>query len=142
MRLSVINNTGYATIGELINLEYWNMYTREVKNKTSGAVQKEYGWRTTSGTKSDAFSQYKTAFEAGEFEIFDIDLLTEMYRYTKQQLRALTKQEGMTRHFDLLMAAVLGWETRHHATLSAVDKKAIYKSPNAGAAGVQKPYVA
>lgn len=136
-----INNTGYATVAELINEKYYNMYTREVKNKTTGKVTKEYGWRTTSGVKHDVFSQYKTAFEDGEFVIYDIDLLNEMYHYTKQQIRLLRKEEGMTRHFDLLTAAVLAWESRRHATLSKEEKKDMYKSPNAGVAGKQKPYV-
>lgn len=139
--LPEVNSAGYATIAELVNQEYWNMYRREVKNMTTGAVQKEYGWRTNGSNKHDIFSQYKTAFEAGEFEVFDIDLLNEMYHFTKQQVRQLTKEAGMTRHFDLLMAACLAWETRHHATLSKEEKKDLYKSPNAGAAGVQKPYV-
>lgn len=137
-----INNTGYATVAELINLSYWSMYQREVKNKTTNKTQKEYGWRTTSGSKHDIFSQFKTAFEDGEFVIYDIDLLNEMYHYTKQQVRILTKEDGMTKHFDLLTAACLAWEARRHATLSVADKKTLYKSPNAGAAGALKPYVA
>ena len=136
-----INNTGYATVAELINLSYFNMYTREVKNKTTGKAQKEFGWRTTSGVKHDAFSQFKTAFEDGEIDIFDKDLLTEMYHYTKQQMRSLKKEEGMTRHYDLLTAAVLGWEARRHATVSQEDKKALYKSPNSGDASKLNPYV-
>lgn len=137
-----INNTGEATIPELIVLQYYNMYVREVKNKTTGKVSKEYGWRT-GNNKHDIFSQFKTAFEAGEIDIFDIDLLNEMYHYTKQNLRAINnKVEGMTRHFDLLMAAALAWEARRFATVSVVDKKAMYTSPNSGAASVQKPYIA
>ena len=140
--LPEINNTGEATVPELINLGYYNMYVREVKNKTSGKVTKEYGWRTTGGNKHDIFSQFKTAFEDGEFEIYDIDLLNEMYHYTKQHIRQLQKQEGMTRHFDLLMAACLAWEGRRYATLSKADKSTMYKSPNAGAASLKTPYVA
>lgn len=124
-----INNTGYATIAELINIGYYNVYQREVKNKTTGKVSKEFGWRTTSGVKHDVFSQFKTAWEEGEIEIFDIDVLTEMYHYTKQHMRAMNKEEGMTRHFDLLMAVVLAWEARRFATLSKEDKKDMYRAP-------------
>lgn len=134
-----INNTGYATLAELINLGYWNMYQREVKNKTTNKMTKEYGWRTTSGVKHDVFSQFKTAFEDGEFEIYDIDLLKEMYHYTKQNIRMLKKEEGMTRHFDLLTSAVLAWEARRYATPPKEEKKALYKSPNAGTGA--KPYI-
>lgn len=124
-----INNTGYATLAELINIPYTNLYRREVKNKTTNKMTQEYGWRTTTGVKHDVFSQFKTAFEDGEFVIWDIDLLTEMYHYTKQAIRLLKKEEGMTRHFDLLQAAVLAWEARRHATLSKDDKKEFYKAP-------------
>ncbi len=124
-----INNTGYATLAELINKGYYNMYQREVKNKTTDKVQKEYGWRTTSGVKHDVYSQFKTAFEDGEILIFDRMLLTEMYHYTKQAIRLMKKEEGMTHHYDLLSAAVLAWEARRYAILSADDKKDMYKAP-------------
>lgn len=138
--LPEINSSGFGTVTELITEKYYNMYRREVKNKTSGKIMNEYGWKTSSGNKYDIFAQLKTAFEEGEIEILDIDLLNEMYHYTKAQIRVLTKAE-MTRHYDLVMAAALGWEARRHATLSKEDKKDMYKSPNAGAASVQKPYI-
>lgn len=124
-----INNTGYATVAELINKGFYNMYVREVKNKTTDKLQKEYGWRTTQGSKHEVFSQFKTAFEDGDIEILDIRLLNEMYHFTKQNLRSLTKEEGMTRHFDLLTAAALAWEARIHATLSKEEKDSRYKAP-------------
>lgn len=124
-----INNTGYATVAELINIPYTNMYRREVKNKTTGKVSNEYGWRTTSGVKHDVFSQFKTAFEDGELLILDGDLLNEMYHYTKQAINTLGKEIGMTRHFDLLTSAVLAWEARRYATLSKEDRKDMYKAP-------------
>lgn len=131
-----INNTGYATVAELINIGFYNMYKREVKNKTSGKLQKEYGWRTTVGTKYEIFSQFKTAFEDGEIEILDKDLLNEMYHYTKTVLRrTATQDSGMTRHFDLLMAAVLAWEARNYALLSSTDLKERRKAPK------REPYV-
>lgn len=130
-----INNTGYATLAELINIPYTNMYQREVKNKTTDKVTKEYGFRTTSGTKYDLFSQFKTAFEDGDIEIFDKDLLTEMYHYTKQAIRLLRKEDGMTRHFDLLQSAVLAWEARRYATQSKEDRKSMYKAPK------REPYI-
>lgn len=139
--LPEINQTGYSTVATLIQEGYYNMYRREVKNKTSGKVQKEYGWRTGSSNKNDIFNHFKTAFEEGELVIYDKDLLNEMYHYTKQHLRILKKEEGMTRHFDLLMAATLAWEARHYATLSKEEKKDLYKSPNAGKMSESKPYI-
>lgn len=126
-----INNTGYATLSELISLSYWNMYVREVKNKTTDKMQKEYGWRTTEGSKSEILAQFKTAVEDGELEIMDLEVLEEMYHFTRQHVRMTKKEPGMTRHFDKLIAACLAWEGRHHATLSAIDKKNMYKAPKA-----------
>ncbi len=126
-----INNTGYATLAELVSLGYFNMYVREVKNKTTDKLQKEYGWRTTEGSKSEILAQFKSAVEDGELEIMDIRVLEEMYHYTRQHLRTTKKQDGMTRHFDLLMASALAWEGRKHATLSKADKKTMYKAPKA-----------
>ena len=138
-----INNTGYATVAKMIELEYWNMYIREVKNKTTQKLQKEWGYWTDDSNKYEIASEFKEAFEAGLIEIPDMAVLQEMYHFTKQDLKGMSKSRKMvmnseglaTRHFDLLKAAFLGWEARHHATV-AKDKKELYKSPKLD------PYVA
>lgn len=131
-----INNTGYATVAKMIELEYWNMYIREVKNKTTQKMQKEWGYWTDDSNKYEIASEFKEAFEKGLIGIPDMELLQEMYHFTKLDLKNMSKSRKMvlnseglaTRHFDLLKAAMLGWEARHHATV-AQDKKALYKAP-------------
>ncbi len=135
-----INNTGYATIAKMIELGYWNMYVREVKNKTTQKMQKEYGYYTNESNKYEVASEFKEAFEAGLIDIPDVELLYEMYHFTKQDLKGLartavvvaTTAGTITRHFDLLKSAFLGWEARRFATQSKEEKKGLYKSPNAG----------
>lgn len=131
-----LNNTGYATVAKMIELEYWNMFQREVKNKTTQKLQKEWGYYTNESNKYEIASEFKEAWEAGLIEVLDIELLNEMYHFTKQDLKgmararvAIVQVEGLaTRHFDLLKAAFLGWEARHHATVATV-KTEKYKAP-------------
>lgn len=130
-----INQPGYAIIANMVNEhQYYSLYTREVKNKTTGKQVKEYGWKANGGNVYDVSSQFKTAFESGELEILCIDLLTDMYHYTKENVRN-PDGRGTTKHFDLLRSAMLAWEGRKHATVSAKDKKEMYKAPK------RDPYV-
>lgn len=123
-----MNNTGYATLAELQNI-YDNIYQREVKHRISNQLINEWGWRTTLGNKWEILGNLKSSWEAGELDIFDIDLLTEMYHFRKADLNQLKVEEGMTRHFDKLMAAAIAWEMRRHVQFSVDDKKGMFKSP-------------
>lgn len=124
-----INNTGYATVAKMLELKYYNMSRREVKNKTTQKIMNEYGYKTDQSNKYEVASQFKIAFEDGLLEILDLNLLHEMYHFTKQALRSQKKEEGMTRHFDLLKAAFLAWESRHYATVSVEERNTKYKAP-------------
>lgn len=123
-----LNGPGYATILRLMDAKYWNMYIREVENKTSGQLQKEFGWKALGGTVYEVASQFKAAFESGEILILSRELLTEMYHYTKENLRSSQTGQGMTAHFDLLRAAMLAWKARERATVGKEDKnKKVFK---------------
>lgn len=124
-----LNNTGYATVAQMLVLKYYNMYKREVKNRTTQKTMNEWGYKTDQSNKHEIASQFKSAFEDGILEILDADLLNEMYHYTKAALRTQRKEVGMTHHFDLLKAAMLAWEARLYATLSKDDKDGMYKAP-------------
>lgn len=115
-----INNTGYGTVAELLNAEYPRLYLREQKNKQTGKIQKEFGWKATIGTIYEALSALKEAFESGELEILDKDLLTEMRHFTKANARIMGngRQKGVTKHFDKLRATALAWEARRWAELT------------------------
>lgn len=117
-----INGTGYATLAQLRQI-YDNIYRREIKNRVTGQAGYEYGWRTTSLTKPDIIYQLKSAVEDGDLEIWDTDLLEELWHYSKRHLRisGLTGM-GMTRHFDKLMALAIAWEMRHVAKRQTIGK--------------------
>lgn len=123
-----LNNTGYGTIATLIAEKYYNMYIREVKNKTTDKLQKEFGFKTNEGNKSEIFDNFRSAVQDGLLEIMDIELLKEMYHYTKAHLRLRSKEE-LTKHFDKLVAAVLAWEARDLTTHSQDEKKKLYTAP-------------
>jgi len=124
-----INAQGYATVAELSKIyPLGAIYRREVKNKLTGKVSKELGWRTTGATKPDIIFQLKSAVEDGELEILDVDLLNEMKHYAKRDLRLLKAEGGMTRHFDKLMACAIAWEMRNYALL-AKEKGEEYSQP-------------
>jgi hypothetical protein len=128
-----LQQTGYATIAELVNLGYTFMYQREVKNKITNKMQKEFGWRSTTGAKHEVIAQFVNAVHDGELVIWDLALLEECHKYRLQDLRLLRAVEGVTRHFDKLQAAALAWEGRRWAELPKKDS-GIYKSK-------QKKYV-
>lgn len=124
-----INNTGYATVAKLVEEEYTNMYTRQVKNKTSKKTTDEYGFKTTGASKPDVLANFADAVEDGELEILDINILEEMYRFKDRDVHIINKKEGMTQHFDLMMSAVLAWEGRTDARVFNKKDRSMYISP-------------
>lgn len=87
------------------------------------------GWETNSATKPEAFHQFKYSFEHGEFTISDVRILREMRTYTFSDLdeqyrdQSDDAEEGTTRHFDLLMAAVIAWAMRADAMVSTTAEQ-------------------
>ena len=128
-----INNTGWATLAELQTIPYENIHVREIKHKRTQKISNEYGIRMTTGVKYDIISNFVSAVEDGELIIYDIGLLNECYYYKKQDLNAMKMENGMTRHFDKLMAAAIAWEMRKYARLSKTEQKQIFFNK-------QKPY--
>lgn len=124
------NNTGYATLAMLQaeEIAYPFLYVREVKNRTTGKMAKEFGFRMTSAVKYDLFTSLKSAVEDGELEILDAALLDEAYHFRLLDLHALHMEEGMTRHFDKLTACAIAWEMRKWAKLPK-DGDSKYQNP-------------
>ena len=127
-----VNGPGYATLAGLIDLEYPNLYQREVKNKTTGQIMKEFGWRATVGTVHDVMSSFKEAFESGELTILDKRILMEMFFYRKADAQRLKPEDGATHHFDLLRAAALAYESRKWSVVPEAERSKKYKSPLTG----------
>ena len=85
--------------------------------------------RTTSATKPDIIYALKSAFESGDLEILDAEVLEEMWFLRKNFIGITKSDETMTRHFDLVMAVAIAWEMRNHALPSLTERKAMYVRP-------------
>jgi hypothetical protein len=121
-----VNAVGFATLSVLKDI-YSNIYVRESKENIGETVTTKYGFRTTRGNKTDILYRLRTAVEDGDLLILDKDVLLEMKYYTKQHLRARGAEEGMTQHFDLLMATAIAWEMEENSRAKTVKKK--FKQP-------------
>lgn len=137
-----INNTGWGTVvilksvptgqsAPLYPLE--RLYQRREMQKLNNQEMNEIGWRTGPHNKFSIISEFVTAVEDGTLETFDVDLLNECKYYARRDLLAMKHEEGMTKHFDLLMAAAIAWHMRNYAPLSRetmlanIPKQAAYE---------------
>lgn len=121
-----LNNTGYATLAALLEDPAYPLellYQREVLNKTSNKMQKEFGWKATVGTKFEVMGDFKSGFEDGEFIVLDLGLLEEMRLYRKSDARLPNRDKGATKHFDKLRAAALSWYARRFLPDTKEDRK-------------------
>ena len=106
------NNTGYGTIAILQEgYPEYKLYKHTVKDKITNEETTKIGWQTNLSTKSASIYELKSAIENGELETFDRRLLEEMKHYQIRDVKT-KKKEGMTRHFDLLMACAIAWQMR------------------------------
>lgn len=70
------------------------------------------GWYTTSLTKTNAFMDFRKDYNDGIIKIYDADLLKEMKMFSTQDLS--DRGSGITRHFDLLMASIIGYTAKSY----------------------------
>ena len=115
-----LNNTGHATLTALrgSELSYENIYIRKVFHKTKKEEVDEYGWRSTGGNRWTIISAFVDAVESGDLEILDEDLLLECKYFKKRDVKILKPEDGMTKHFDKLIAGAIAWEMRKYAEKS------------------------
>lgn len=114
------NNHGHATIGRLKQI-YDNIFFTEQKETRVGMPPRvrTLGWNTNADTKPKAIFALKKAVEDGFVELSDGDLIAELRSYTRDDL--MDKPDDVrltTRHFDLLMAAAIGYQMKDHAEIS------------------------
>lgn len=119
-----INNTGYATLTQLKKIyPLPKIYIAMQDEKVKEIINPDYGWDTNNATKPEMIFQMKRAIEDGILTIPDEDLLNELKYYDQKALNAYKLVEGMTRHYDLLMACAIAWAMRTHAKVSDQGKK-------------------
>jgi hypothetical protein len=108
------NRCGGIVLSTANHLAYTNLYHEERENIIGMPAVKTVGWNTTKGNKITLFSNFRTAYNDGDIKIYDVELLKEMKAYSNSDL--VDQQVGLiTRHFDLLMSAVIAWATRKQA---------------------------
>lgn len=112
------NNTGHATIAAMRG--YQNLFRERKEGSRTIAVTEKFGWRTTRKSKPAMLFEFRKDYNDGKIKIYDKNVLKEMRSYTTADLTD-TQVGLVTRHFDLLMAAVIGWQMRKYATFNVVE---------------------
>lgn len=137
-----LNNTGFATVTRLKGNDakgrkiypVHKIYRRRETDQVGGeAPKRDLGWEATAQNVAAIYYNFRTAYNDGLIEIFCPILLNEMRVFTKRHLEHASKRlelpDGagvITKHFDLLRAACIGWEMRHYA-LAAKKEGVVYK---------------
>jgi len=119
------NNTGHATIAALKQMGYDNIYKEKTTDETWEKQTEKLGWNTNRKTKPQMWFDFKADYDRGVIKIYDKDLLDEISHYTKADFNDRTTGV-ITRHFDLLTAAVIGWQMRSEVIKTYTDLKSNY----------------
>lgn len=109
------NNAGHGTISALRG--YPNLFNQRDDTRRRISVTDKFGWTTNRKTKPEMFFNFRKAYNDGLIEIKDVDLLKEMRAYTSMDLQD-TRVGLATRHFDLLIAAVIGYQMKKYASMA------------------------
>jgi hypothetical protein len=110
------NNTGHATIAAMRG--YSNIYTERKEGSRTLKITERFGWRTTRKSKPAMLFEFRKDYNDGLVKIYDINVLKEMRSYTTADLND-TQVGLVTRHFDLFMAVVIGWQMRKYASFES-----------------------
>jgi len=105
-----INNLSGGIVITTLKEIYQNIFRHTDARNYSEKLSNRIGWYTTSLTKTQALMDFRKAFNDGIVKIYDKELLQEMQSYSQSDLADTSK---ITRHFDLLMAAVIGYATQY-----------------------------
>lgn len=98
------NNHGHATIQKLKEIYPERHIYRDQKDRL--------GWDTNLITKPKMFYDFNTAFNDDLIEFYDKVLVSEMRRYEREELNNVRFNDEVTQHFDLLTAAVIGFQMK------------------------------
>jgi hypothetical protein len=73
-----VNNHGHSTLAKIKDLDYHNIYDREVKEEHGEKITRKIGWQTNKKTKMEMLDGFVAAYRDDEIKINDVDLLKEM----------------------------------------------------------------
>lgn len=106
-----INNLSGGIVITVLKEIYENIYRSVDRRNVMEKESIKLGWYTSTLTKTNAFMLFRKDYNDGLIKINDPDLLKEMKMYSNADLVETLK---ITRHFDLLMSAVIGWYAKDY----------------------------
>lgn len=129
--------SGGTCVNELKHIySVGRIYRRRPKKEEAGDMPTKYlGWESNAATVPEMAIQFRTAYGDGLIEILCPELLKEMKRFTYSDLEESSKQKRgrseVTKHFDLLRAAMICWAIRTQASLTRA-RTAFVQPPSEG----------
>lgn len=122
-----INNTcGGIAISTLKDIQYKQIYVKEIFDKVGNVLSTQLGWESNRKTKPMMYYEFRKDFNDGLIKIYDERVLKEMKAYTKADLKEV-RSGSVTRHFDLLTSVVIAWQMKDVAKIAG-DVKKFYKN--------------
>lgn len=106
-----INNMSGGIVITTLKDIYDNIYRFVDKRNVIERESTKLGWYTSSLTKTNAFMGFRKDYNDGLIKINNIELLKEMKMYSNSDL---AESSTITRHFDLLMSAVIAWAVKDY----------------------------
>jgi hypothetical protein len=73
-----VNNHGHAVLARIKDLDYHNVYEREIREEHADKLQAKIGWQTNTKTKTLMLDNFVAAYREGHVKINDVELLKEM----------------------------------------------------------------
>lgn len=107
---SIETNFSTYPVKVLTRLGYSNQFIREREDTYTGSMQKTYGFRTDKLTRPAAIAELVAVVRESVHLINDIDTLTEMLTFVRNEKGRPEAQEGA--HDDLIMALAIAYYSR------------------------------
>mgnify|MGYP001571747212 CR=1 FL=1 len=102
------NNHGHTTISKLKEIYPERHIYKDEKEK--------YGWQTNLVSKPKMLYELNTGINEELVELVSSRIISEVRRYDKDDLRIL-KGDEETKHYDLLIAAAIGFQMKNYAEI-------------------------
>lgn len=138
-KVAVENNKFDMCIGVLKRKPDIDLFFTDVDETIVGMPPRRryYGWNTNTDTKPKMILDLKQAVEDGHAQLTDEALKAELRSYTRDDLMDGEVDVRLTtRHFDLLMAAAIGYQMRHHALVKK-EADGGYQQPDYERSGIE-----
>jgi hypothetical protein len=113
------NNHGYATVSKLAEIYPEDLIFRmedeaRPEDKLKGVDTIRFGWHTNLATKPKMLYDLSNAVADDLADICDYTLIADMRSYPKEDVGRTRPLDGQTSHWDMLMAAAIGFQMKNH----------------------------